>query len=64
MASIVEIIMSLEFWSILWKGTFIVGVVLFAALASVVAVGGARDIVRLLRTLREHRPDDDYEATE
>lgn len=50
--------MSLDFWIVLWKGTFIIGVLLFAALAAVVAVGGARDIVRLLRTLRAEKPND------
>ncbi len=54
--------MSLEFWILLWKAVFVVGVGLFAALAVVVAFGGARDIVRLLRTLRTQRVDDHDES--
>ena len=45
--------MSLEFWIFLWKALFIVGIGLFAALAIVVTIGGAIDIGRLFRTLRE-----------
>ena len=48
--------MSLSFWIALWKGLFIIGVGLFAVLAVVVTIGGARDIRTLLKTLRdEHR---------
>ncbi len=45
--------MPLEFWILLWKALFIVGVGLFAILAIVVSIGGAVDIRRLFRTLRE-----------
>ena len=48
--------MPLEFWIVLWKAVLVVGLGLFAALAVVVTVGGARDVHRLLATLREeHR---------
>ena len=48
--------MTLEFWIVLWKAVLIGGLGLFAALAVVVTIGGARDVVRLLTTLREeHR---------
>jgi len=45
--------MSLEFWILLWKIVLIGGVGLFAALAVVVTIGGAMDIRKLFRTLRE-----------
>lgn len=45
--------MPLEYWMLLWKALFLVGVSLFAVLAVVVSIGGAVDIRRLFRTLRE-----------
>ena len=45
--------MSIDFWIILWKGVLIGGIALFAILAVVVTIGGARDIVKLLRQLRK-----------
>ena len=45
--------MPLEFWILLWKAVLIGGVGLFAALAVVVTIGGAVDIGRLFKTLRE-----------
>ena len=54
--------MPLEFWIALWKAVLIGGVALFAALAVVVAIGGARDIAKLLRTLRDQRTDGNDEA--
>jgi hypothetical protein len=50
--------MSIEFWIVLWKYVLIGGVGLFAALAIVVTIGGARDIVKLLRQLREQSADE------
>ena len=53
--------MSLDFWVLLWKAVLIGGLALFAVLAIVVTVGGALDIGRLFRTLREEavqRQDD------
>lgn len=48
--------MPLEFWIVLWKAVLIIGIGLFAALAVGVTIGGARDVRKLLRTLREdHR---------
>lgn len=45
--------MPLEFWILLWKVVLIGGVGLFAALAITVTIGGAFDIRRLFKTLRE-----------
>jgi hypothetical protein len=45
--------MPLEYWILLWKAVLIGGVGLFAALAIVVTIGGAMDIRRLFKTLRE-----------
>ena len=45
--------MPLEYWILLWKIVLIGGVALFTALAVVVTIGGAFDIRRLFRTLRE-----------
>lgn len=45
--------MPLEYWILLWKIVLIGGVVLFTALAVVVTIGGALDIRRLFKTLRE-----------
>jgi hypothetical protein len=50
--------MSLDSWIVLWKTMFVSGVGLFAALSVVVTIGGARDIVRLLRDLRARQADD------
>ena len=45
--------MPIEFWSWLWTIMLIVGIGLFATLAVAVTIGGALDIRKLLRTLRE-----------
>jgi len=45
--------MSLAFWVLLWKIVLIAGVAMFAALAVVVSIGGARDIKKLFRRLRD-----------
>lgn len=45
--------MPIEFWMFLWQALLIVAVILFAIMAVVVTIGGAVDILRLLRTLRE-----------
>ena len=45
--------MPVEYWILLWKIVFFVGVGLFAILAVVVTIGGALDIGRLFKTLRE-----------
>ncbi len=49
--------MSIDFWILLWKVVLIGGIGLFAALAVVVSIGGARDIAKLLRTLRAQQTD-------
>lgn len=45
--------MPIEFWILLWKVMLIGAVGLFATMAIVVTIGGAADVCRLLRTLRE-----------
>jgi hypothetical protein len=45
--------MSVEFWMGLWKIVLIGGFGLFATLAIVVTIGGAIDVGRLLKSLRE-----------
>ena len=45
--------MPIDFWIVLWKCVLIGGVGLFAALAVVVTIGGACDIAKLLRQLKE-----------
>jgi hypothetical protein len=47
-------------WELLWKITFIAGISIFALLAVVVTIGGARDIKRLLVDLA----NDDSEPEE
>ena len=49
--------MSLNFWILLWKVVLIGGIGLFAALAVVVSIGGARDIAKLLNTLKSQQTD-------
>lgn len=50
--------MTIENWIVLWKVLLIGGVGLFAMLTVVVAIGGARDIAKLLRMLRTQQADD------
>ena len=50
--------MPLEYWIILWKGVLIGGVGLFAVLAVVVTIGGARDVAKLLRKLKSESTDE------
>ena len=45
--------MPIQFWVVLWQVLLIVALGLFAALAIVVTIGGAIDIRRLLKTLRD-----------
>ena len=45
--------MSLDFWTMLWEAVLLGSVGLFAVLVVVVAIGGAVDVARLLRSLRE-----------
>jgi hypothetical protein len=42
----------MELWILIWKVTFIGGMVLFGMLAAYVTVFGARDIKHLLATLK------------
>ncbi len=54
--------MSLDFWIMLWKVVLVGGIGMFAALAVVVTIGGARDIVKLLNTLRAQQTDGNTEG--
>lgn len=54
--------MPLEFWVQLWKVVLIISVGLFAGLAIVVTIGGALDIRKLLRSLREESTRDGDET--
>ena len=45
--------MSIEGWSIFWKVVFIIGVSTFAILSILVIFGGAKDVVKLIRRLKE-----------
>ena len=45
--------MPIQFWVVLWQVVLIAALGLFAALAIVVTIGGAVDIRRLLKTLRD-----------
>lgn len=44
--------MPIGFWIVLWKVVLIGGIALFAVLAIVVTIGGARDVAKLLRQLK------------
>ncbi len=43
----------MTFWLLLWKACLIAGMVAFAGMALLVTVGGARDIRRMLKSLRD-----------
>jgi hypothetical protein len=45
--------MPIQSWVLLWQVLLVVALVLFTALAIVVTIGGAIDIRRLLKALRE-----------
>ena len=45
--------MPIDFWILLWKCVLIGGVGLFTLLAIVVTIGGAYDIRKLLRQLKD-----------
>jgi hypothetical protein len=45
--------MSIESWSIFWKIIFIIGVSTFAILSILVIFGGAKDVVKLIRRLKD-----------
>jgi hypothetical protein len=45
--------MPIEFWIFLWQVLLVVALVSFGIMAVVVTIGGAVDILRLLRILRE-----------
>ena len=45
--------MSVEAWSLVWKIVFFTGISLFAILSVLVIFGGARDIGKLIRKLKQ-----------
>jgi hypothetical protein len=45
--------MGIEGWSIFWKIIFVIGVGTFAILAVLVIIGGASDIGKLIRRLKQ-----------
>jgi hypothetical protein len=51
--------MEIEGWSILWKIVFVIGVGTFAILSILVIIGGAGDIAKLIRRLREDANESD-----
>jgi len=50
--------MPIDFWILFWKSVLIGGIGLFATLAVVVTIGGARDIKKLLRQLRSRSEEE------
>ena len=50
--------MSVESWALLWKVSLVLSLLAFSIMAVVVTIGGAADIRRLLRRLRERTDDD------
>lgn len=48
-------------WELLWKISFVIVLSLFAIMAIITTIGGARDIRRLLSHLR-HPEDDEPES--
>ena len=49
--------MALDFWIWLWKAVFVISIGLFSVLAVVVSIGGALDVVKLIRSLRSTHAD-------
>jgi|LWDU01.1.fsa_nt_gi hypothetical protein len=43
----------MSFWIILWKATFIIGLLLFVGMAGWIIVGGFQDIKILFRRLKD-----------
>ena len=43
----------MEFWITLWKCTLVIGLSVFAVMAVIVTIFGARDIKKLFQTLGE-----------
>ena len=48
-------------WMIVWTGVFLVSVGLFALLALVVSIGGARDLAAMFRRLDQQHESSDSE---
>ena len=55
--------MSIEGWSIFWKIVFFLGVSTFAILSVLVIFGGAKDIVKLIRRLKEDARESEASGT-
>ena len=49
--------MSIESWTIFWKIVFVIGVSTFAILSVLVIFGGAKDIAKLIRRLKDDAED-------
>ena len=49
--------MSVESWTLVWKIVFFAGVSLFAVLAILVIFGGAKDVGKLIRKLKQEARD-------
>jgi len=52
--------MSIDAWALVWKIVFFTGVSLFAVLAVLVTFGGARDVAKLIRRLKQDALDADH----
>ena len=50
--------MPIEFWIGLWQVVLVAGIVLFTTLAVVVTIGGAIDVRKLFRTLKEQHAEE------
>ena len=55
--------MSIESWSIFWKIVFIIGVGMFAILSLLVIVGGAMDVGKLIKRLKNDAEDSETSGT-
>jgi hypothetical protein len=52
--------MSIEAWALVWKIVFFTGVFLFAILAVLVTFGGAKDVGKLIRKLKQDALNPDH----
>jgi hypothetical protein len=51
--------MTMTFWVLFWKVCLVAALAVFACTAVLVSIGGAADIGRLIRRLREVEPDEE-----
>ncbi len=52
--------MSIDAWALVWKIVFFTGIALFAVLAVLVTFGGAKDVAKLIRKLKQDALDADH----